>query len=420
MVYYLKLNRLIDYSIRNLQVWVDVISKMPNSEVIILCDNENLIKRIKLEVDFKELEPVYLKSIKLKEHYALIESISVPRWYNAAYAHLTTFIHAKENQIKKFWNIDADDTVICLDAKRTCELLNSVEQKAEQENISLFSLDMWRSRTYGKHWSFGITYTDGNVDWIDVMKQHQDCRGGRFFKNGNHLQNIDEFFTYLKAVEKGVKIETFYVENLLFIHYSDDFIMNPIKSGVYKWKDGMVLYPILLYLYGVKSLGQIPIIEDAYKIDIGIEDNECTFFLAKMSPFSIETINVIESEEFEEERTNAIRRQIIKNMEKWNFKKIFKEKKVIIFGAGNFTKLLIQLLKDEGIIVDCVLDNAEHKEGINIEGVYVKSPQILLDMNLRNVEILIDVNHIEAIKQQLWELGYIKEPYIMFDYTKIE
>ena len=51
----------------------------------------------------------------------ILRNIVVPFWLNAGAALLTPFLHAKEKGYKTFWNIDADDTVMCADALKCAE-----------------------------------------------------------------------------------------------------------------------------------------------------------------------------------------------------------------------------------------------------------------------------------------------------------
>ncbi|MGN0429845.1 MAG: hypothetical protein ACI4E2_07280 [Acetatifactor sp.] len=420
MVFYLKLNRLMDYSIRNMQVWINAISLYEDAIVYVLCDNEKLIERICNEVDFHNIEPSFLKSIKRDCDRELIEVISVPRWHNAAYAHLTPFIHAKQNQYRYFWNIDADDTMFALSAERLKESLVNVEKYAEENDIDLFSLDMWRSRSYAMHWSFGITFTNGCVDWFSIMKEYTDyTNGSEYFINGNRPKNIDEYFTYIKASDKHLRIETFYIENLLFLHYSDDFVMNPITSGIYKWKKGKLTFPIIKNIYGVDSLGEIEIAKDVIQFDFDIQDFEAGWALAEVAPFSLEVTNIIEASEFKKLRDERMEKNIETYVEREWFS-LQSYKHIFIFGFGNYTGFLIDLLKAKGIKTTSILDNAKFKWGGSINGVVVESPDTLNIFELQEVCVLIDVRHFEAIRNQLIKIG-IKETqiYQVVDYSEV-
>ena len=303
MIFYLKVNRLIDYTIRNLQAWVRIIGLMDDSYAYILCDNEKLADRIQNEIDFKGVQWSFLESCRDEKYSELVDAISVTEWHNAAYAHLTPFIHAKEKGYKECWNIDADDTLLCVSPERAKQILETVSAYAVDHNKDLFSLDMWRSRSIAKHWSFGITYVNCRVDWLDIMRRHVTCeKASIHFTNGNHAKNIDEYFTYIRATDMDVSIETFCINNLLFVHYSDDFIMNPIISGVFKWKGDKLEFPIIKHIYNIDSLGEINIAEDIIKFDIGLEEFEGGWALAQIAPFRADIPNIIEAAEYEKLR----------------------------------------------------------------------------------------------------------------------
>lgn len=420
MVFYLKLNRLVDYSIRNMQSWINAILYTDNPMIYVLCDNDVLNSRMKNEIDFKGINYTFLKSIKRPSDKELVEAISVPRWRNAAYAHLTPFIHAKESGYDSFWNIDADDTLFGIEAEKLANSLMQIRKYAEYNEIDLFSLDMWRSRSNGIHWSFGITYTNGKKNWLDIMNSHKDCaNGSQYFMNGNKPKNIDEYFTYIKGCEKNVRIETFYIENLMFLHYSEDFVMNPITSGIYMWRNKKVIFPIIKYVYGVDSLGEIDIAEDVIKFDFGISENEGGWSFAKLAPFSIEATNIMEATEYKIMRDESMKKQISRNVDAISAT-LKKKGSVFIFGFGNYTEHLIDVLNDYKIEMNSILDNAEFKWGGPIKGLIVESPEKLKETDRNDFSVLIDVRHYEAIQYQLLEMG-IKEDqiFIVANYSEV-
>jgi len=418
MVFYLKLNRCVDYSLRNLQVWINTISLYEEATVYLLCDNESLNDRIRKEISFKDINYTFLYSIKRDEDEELMKSIAVPRWYNAGYAHLTPFIHSKEKEYTDFWNIDADDTLFCLPPDRIYDALREAEEYAKSKGVDLFSLDMWRSRSNSMHWSFGITYTNAEVDWIDIMKRNSGySEGSIYFSGWNHPKNIDEFFTYIKEKDKTVKIGTFYIDNLLFMHYSDDFVMNPISSGVFKWRKGRLVFPIIENVYGIKSLGNIKIAEDVIKLDVGIDDFDGSWSLAQMAPFNMEVQNIIEAEEYVERRTTLTHKQINNNINKY-LSMIEMASNIYIFGFGKFTDYLINALQEQSIYPRAILDNAESKWGNFIDGLNVCNPEIIKESDYNNTVILIDVRYVTEIKKQLLEYGVHKNNIItVIDYT---
>ncbi len=276
MVFYLKVNRENNYSLRCLQQWIDVVATFENSKAYILCDRESLKNTINETIDFKNTDIQFLGSCYDSEDLKyIVGNVTDAHWTKAGFAHLTTFLHAKEQGFEEFWNIDADDTYFCLEEKRIHEALETARAYAREEKYILFSLDMWRTRTRGKHWSFGITYTDNTVKWIDVMKEYST---NFELRSLNQPPNVDGYFTYLKAYT-DLKIGTFYFENLKFVHFSDNLFKRPIDSGFFHWKDGKVLYPIVYYCFGSEKEGLVPIYEDVVRLDIGIEDKEAFIYL---------------------------------------------------------------------------------------------------------------------------------------------
>lgn len=276
MVFYLKINRNERYTFRNLQHWIHILEAMEDAVCYILCDNDSLQEEVLKRVVFKKDRPQFLKSCKsAPEMVHIVSHITDDKWRNAGYAHLTTFWHAKQNGYPCFWNIDADDTCICLSPERACEVLHAVEQYVRDNPMDIMSLDMWYSRTGRYHWSFGVTYTGSTCDWFRLMTRY--CEDGEL-KSGQEVKNIDAYFSNLKE-KAGLRAGTFYVENMKFIHYADDFFARPFASGFFHWKDGNLILPILLYCFGMEKAGLKPIAEDAVKIDPGVTDREGTDFL---------------------------------------------------------------------------------------------------------------------------------------------
>lgn len=270
MVFYLKVNRNEKYTFRNFQRWMDVMERMPESKYYILCDNDEVKRELLEQVKFPDGDIRFLESCKTSlELNELVSNITDDRWRNAGYAHLTTFWHAKENRYPYFWNIDADDTCICLSPERVCEMLRMVEEYMEKEEIHIFSLDMWATRTRGQHWSFGITYVNNTINWYEIMKKY--CYDEEL--KSCQIRNVDGYFSCLKMCT-DLKIETYYFENLKFIHYADDFFKRPDASGFFYWKDGHLILSILLYCFGIDRLGKLPIGKDIIRFDMNIQDEE--------------------------------------------------------------------------------------------------------------------------------------------------
>ena len=210
-VFYLKVNRVEGYTLRNLRHWLRIVDAYGiNTFYYIICDNENLKKRILDEFshEYPDMEKRFLQSRFDEELKYITDRVTDQRWEKAGYAHLTTFMHAKELGHVRFWNIDADDTRFCLSADRCKQLLIAAEDYAIENNIDCFSLDMHTSIIgSGRHWSFGITYTNNQVDWLNLMTQH--C--GDDLSVEDPCCNVDRYFRYIRNNVPDVRVESFYV-----------------------------------------------------------------------------------------------------------------------------------------------------------------------------------------------------------------
>lgn len=295
MFFFLKINRREPYVFRNLQHWVRIVESYPNADYCIVCDHDWLKDEVLKRVSFKDHSPVFITSIRNEALKYISQAVCNDYWQKAAWAHMTTFCHAKANGIKHFWNIDADDTLFCLTPDRVVSLLQMAEKYAQGENVKILSLDMWWSYARGNHWSFGVTYTDGDdVDWLKYMNTHSHDKAFDYTKGA---QNLDSYFTYLANLHE-VKMETFYGENLKFIHYWDDFFQFPFaRAGMSHWKDGYLHYPLVEHCIGAKEFGCIPIAKGAVKLDIGITNEETVRFL---SDYAVEDVP-LKSEDLKED-----------------------------------------------------------------------------------------------------------------------
>lgn len=274
-VCYLKVNRIREYTLLCIQNWLNVL-KHKDTDIFIICDNKALEKQIQNNIIFPNTNVHFIKS-NIRATKKLGDKIAIKKWRKAAYAHLTTYFHAHKNGYKSFWNIDADDTIILSEADKVINLLNEVESYSESNNIDNFSLDMWRSYTESKHWTFGITYTRNCKNWLSVLNKNFDNNWYKNYEDWHIEYNLDWFFTYLKDY-KNIKNETFYIENCSFIHYGA-FLAEIIKGSYCKWSNGKIIYPIITEIFKDKQLGILPIAKDCIQFDVNISDDECLKFL---------------------------------------------------------------------------------------------------------------------------------------------
>lgn len=392
---YLKINRKDNFALKNLSRWMDA-AYLIKADCYIVCDDEGLKREI--EERLLIYYPItFLKSEKCDELKFIVDNIAKRNWKNAAYAHLTTFLNARELGYDFFWNIDADDTRLCTSISKMVEILQLVEDYTEKNKIDCISLDMWRSQMLAKHWSFGITYVNGNKDWIKLCSEkcedseydHMETVGGK---------NVDWFFTYLKD-QINWKIETFYVENLRFIHYSNDMIERPIESGIYHWKDGKLIYPLIYNGFGSSDLGKYNIADDVIKIDANVSDCEAENFLAYYARVGRDLGKYIDSEKIIDSKIFKRKFNVFK--EKHGFSDKDKPE-IICFGISNELKSHIKKLK-KNYDIKYVCDNAQERWGETLaEGVKCISPQDLAKMG--NIIVIISVyskNNVKQISEQL-------------------
>ena len=205
---------------------MDILKFSPDAHCYIICDKENLEQEVLERVEFRDVKVEFLKSNKnTPELDDIVQNITEDAWRNAGYAHMTTFWHAKEHGYTHFWNIDADDTCICLSPERAWEMLSIVEQYVHEKQIDIISLDMWFTQTRSYHWSFGITYVDNTVDWFGNIRKHYKDEEMK----ARQPRNVDGYFSCLRVCTE-LELETFCFNNLKFIHYADDFFIGRTKG----------------------------------------------------------------------------------------------------------------------------------------------------------------------------------------------
>jgi hypothetical protein len=267
-VFYLKVNRDIDYAYKCIQWWIDV-ARQSQFKYYIICDNEqvkiNIVEKCNI---YESAENIFIRS-----HTKQVEHISVEiadkRWKKASDAHLTTFYHALKNNITSFWNIDADDTFFCLLPDKAAHILSQTQKYAIENGIEIFGLDMWWTIHRGDNWTFGITYTNTEKrDWMQTISLH--CKDEAYKKLVKKDDNVDSYFNYLRAAY-DLPIESFYIKNVDFIHWGAPF--GPLH---YCYRDGFVRFPIsVLYLVAnTLRAGKCQIEDEVISIDAGINSND--------------------------------------------------------------------------------------------------------------------------------------------------
>lgn len=268
-VMYFKINRNTAYTLDCIQAWLDIADAL-NADYYFVCDNCYLKYKILNQCYFKDTDIKFISSKGMSIN-KIANSLYTGNWKGATHAHLTPFYHAKKHGIKQFWNIDADDTTILLSAEKAAGALREAANIAISENIAALSLDMWISRTKGRHWSFGVTFINDKVDYLGIFKKNTDLSWTSSYQRLDFQFNLDWFFTYLRD-NKYANIKTFYIDDCMFIHWGD-FIANPFYSWVNIWKNGKVFFPILENVFGDEQTGVIDNCAD-YKISVQASEEE--------------------------------------------------------------------------------------------------------------------------------------------------
>lgn len=244
--FYLKVNRYSDYTLMCIQQWVDVAIYL-GREIIIISDNPQLNNSIE-----KHIRPYSFVILpgRQDELIKLSNTIVEEKWIGAACAHLLPIIHSKSKGVQKYWAIDADDTQFMLKTERIAELIEKVEQAGDESDYSMISLDVWYSRSNNKHWTFGIVYANNNF-CIDDINPVNNKKWNEYRISETNI-TIDLYFTFLRK-EKVLSLGTFYVNNVYFAHYGQNFITKAGNCSLYFWNKGHVFFPICEILYGVND-----------------------------------------------------------------------------------------------------------------------------------------------------------------------
>lgn len=270
-VFYLKINRTDYFSYVCIQHWIDIINEL-NADFYFVCDKDELKKEVLKRIKFKDSNIKFIKSEKWKLRN-IVKNIASKNWYNATYAQLTTFLHAEKIKVKSFYNIDADDTMFVCEPKKAAQILMEAKKYADKNNIKAFSLDMHVTQFRNRHWSFGITYTNTDFNWMKIFNNNKDTVWQEYFKK-NYCNdfNLDWFMTYLK-MQYDNKIETFYVENLGFIHWAT-LLCKHLGYSVQKTINGYTHYPLFEYFNTDKELSKVKIPSEVIKLDIGLSEQD--------------------------------------------------------------------------------------------------------------------------------------------------
>lgn len=290
-VFYLKINRPTPVTWHYLKMWLDITQEFPETKTYIICDNPAIQDYIKKAVQYEGYDVEFITSARNSEELRyIVDNAIISRWHLAAYAHLTTFIHARDNGYKNFWNIDADDIGLYAKPRKIAKVLKNVKDYAIEKSFGMFSLDIWRTITQGWHWSFGVVYTNNASNCLELMKSH--CKDKELFKRYGNVScglNLDCYCSYLKEIGT-TRIETFCIENLRVIHNSNDVYHSPIYGGLRHWKNGRLYLDVLCNAFAMGEAGSLPVPKDIINFDVGITEIESISCLKnKCTDYSVTT-----------------------------------------------------------------------------------------------------------------------------------
>lgn len=399
--FYLKINRNTDTAFRNLERWIQV-AYLFDRDCYIICDKEDIVASI-YDKDILYGNTSIIKSISDEQVKKVVQRFSIGnRWFEAALAHMTTFYHSRKYGYDYFWNIDADDTFICLSIDRVKEMLEKCEEYTKFQATDCLSLDMWRTIFKGLHWSFGITFTRNEKEWIKLIEMHSlDAEFQRMEINSR--SHIDGFFTYLKSAESSLKIDTCYFENLVFIHDSGELIMNPVNGAIYHWLCGKLHLPLVEHCFKLPEIGTICIADDVIRFEMDIKDAEAENVLrAYAKGWNIFSHHISQYIDYE----YLLNPRIVLWKQKQYIRSCVKNAAIALFGAGKTFHQNQKYLK-EGFGVEYVVDNNPLLWGkIFDDGIQCISPEKL--SKIENVFVIItpfSKQDILEIKEQLKNMG---------------
>lgn len=293
-IFYLKVHRVHRTSFDCIRQWLNIAKSM-NAFVYFVCDNPEMELKIKqmclpsryyafIKSDRKTLRSEIKKILHKVERQAM--------WERIAYSMLTPFIHAKNNNIAVSYNIDADDILLCAEPEKVAEAFKKAEKYALDNKIDLLNFDMFYSKSYGVHWSFGIVICTNPQMAINTIKKNTNWRENKELIEKYNICwinkfnfNVDWLFTYFRDT-KQLNMKTFYIENALVAHMPD-IILEHGWAFMIQWKDNKIQFPILTNLYDRKVWDTIQIPLDAIKIDVGIQLDDYKKFLCNFYDFGV-------------------------------------------------------------------------------------------------------------------------------------
>ena len=280
-IFYLKVHRVHKTAIDCIAHWLEVAHEL-DGYVYFVCDNPEMEDLIQNQIVFYNQNFEFIKSDKhyLKKYISKILD-NVPdkkKWQRIAHAMTTAFVHATKNNYPISYNIDADDIIVYSNAKKIAKAFKKAEEDARNKDFDLLNLDMFVSKTFGVHWSFGVVLCTNPKKCVNAIKRNTNWRNN-VSKNTVYTKifnfNIDWLFTYFRD-NNILNMNTFYIENALVVHMPD-LILEHGWAFMFQWHNGYIKFPILAYYddsFCTNSMRKIPIYKNLIKIEADITENE--------------------------------------------------------------------------------------------------------------------------------------------------
>lgn len=350
-VFYLKINLNTDFAVECFNHWINIVEAL-EADYYIVCDKEELKAKVINDKNKDKFMPTFLQAKQL------LRNVVVPFWLNAGAALLTPFLHAKENGYETFWNIDADDTVMCADASKCAEMLKKAQEYACKNDIDCFSLDMHSSgfERFYPHWTFGVCFCKSSPDYVSKLIDFNEFFANIDLKRDDLFDNnLDEVFSILGEYSQ-IKTGTFYVENLYFRHC--DFEIHCYKNGRFIYRNVSQFTKVLWRLKNSEIEDGLQIPERFIKFDVGLTQSESLAFLENNAIF-----NDFAGRQYHNFNFDYVAKKLKS-----------KSKKLVLFGAGkDGLRALIALKVLFDIEPYSFCDNSPKAAGTEIRGVRVIS-----------------------------------------------
>lgn len=282
-IFYLKINQTSRTAFICMQRWHDVADLM-GGFIYFVCDNNELKFKVLNQIWFHNLNFKFIRSnrTKLKNVLKRIIVRGGRKWRIIGHAMMTPFLHAAKHRYPRSYNIDADDIEIFLRPQLVAKALTCAEEHANKSELDCFNLDMFVSRSFGTHWSFGCVYVRNPQKCVDAVIRNKNYINDRerisrykvdyVLDTSWHDDNVDWFFSFLRDSGQLV-MGTFYIENAYVVHMPD-IVFEHEWAFYFKWSEGHVYHPVLDREYGDNRWAILPIARGIVKIDINLSDED--------------------------------------------------------------------------------------------------------------------------------------------------